>query len=115
MKKFFEKVKSKYNDEKTNARFKKAGQGHRLGEASTSAQPLQRQQQQQQPTREYGHTAAQAQAAAAAMARLESKQAKPKMTATERKARAELQKRDEVNEEAEFISQLQERDCEFWK
>ena len=111
MKKFFEKVKSKYNDEKTNARFKKAGQDHRLGEASTSAQPAQRQQQ--QPTREYGHTAAQAQAVAAAMARLESKQAKPKMTVTERKARAELQKRDEVNEEAEFISQLQERDCEF--
>ena len=115
MKKFFEKVKSKYNDEKTNARFKKAGQGHRLGEASTSAQPAQRQQQQQhQPTREYGHTAAQAQAAAAAMARLESKQAKPKMTVTERKARAELQKRDEVNEEAEFISQLQARDWAFW-
>ena len=44
------------------------------------------------------------------MARLESKQAKPKMTVTERKARAELQKRDEVNEEAEFISQLQARD-----
>jgi len=108
MKKFFEKVKGAYNDEKSNRRFKKAGEGSRLGETSTTtSQPVQRQQQ---PSREHGHTAAQAQAAAAAMARLESKHAKPKMTATERKARAELQKRDEVTtstSEVEFIAQLQ--------
>ena len=34
MKKFFEKVKGKYQEHKTDEKFKKAGRGQRLGDAT---------------------------------------------------------------------------------
>ena len=81
-----------------------------MGEApSQPRQPVARASA-QQTSREHGHTAAQAQAAAAAMARMENKKKQP-MSATERKARQELQQANkidkEIEKEAQFISQLQ--------
>ena len=83
--------------------------GQRLGEApSQPRQPLARAPAQQ--SREHGHSTAQAQAAAAAMARMEVKKKQP-MSATERKARQELQQANkmakDMENEAQFISQLQ--------
>ena len=63
MKKFFQKLKSDY-------KFKQAGPGTKLGEASQQ-RPQQQQRQPQQQSRSHGMSAAQAQAAAAALERIE--------------------------------------------